>query len=229
MKTIQDFPKLIEQIHVDMQEIQQELVAILGSNIKLEGNPNAAKIDEQLKEKAATLISAYQTDIERGVQCFLEYTHTDEHKRLGEIFGKLQATILHQAGIGPENPITDDDYAFLDQIAMRTLREKHWKEASCLFRLIIQLNVFYSRAWVGCACAEQEMHHNEIADQIYTLATLMLPFDPYIAAFAADFYVSQNQRTKAREVLTHCIEQLQKTPDFEPMYVKELTRQRAGI
>lgn len=219
--------QLVDKMNADLNAVQQDLIKLLGSNVKLEGNPNPARVEQQLQDQSRAMMGYYQEDIQRGVQCYLDFTHDDEKRRLGETFGKLQSLIQFQAGLGPSNPLVDDDYAFLDAIATRALQDHHFKEASCMFRLIIQLDLFYSRGWVGWACSEQEMHHIEVVDQIYSLAATVLPADAYIAAFASDFYFSENNRSKSVQVLRDCIDHLNQLPEASADIIRRLNQMLA--
>jgi hypothetical protein len=194
--------KIVEQEMLEAtKELQKHLFTL--------SLPNPLHTDEQRAAKcqhdAEEMFQALRTDIKRGVECYEQYVHPTERGALKTVFDKVFEQMEKVGRKETLSSLTNEDLAPLDAIATRTFAEKHLKEASCMWRFIIQLQPANSRAWVGWALAEQENHHIEIVEYIYNLGRELLPHDIYLAWFAADFYLTENKADMSREIINNTI------------------------
>jgi hypothetical protein len=191
----------------------------LGKELFDQSMPSPLETDKQraskCKHEAQHIFEALRVDIKRGVDCYTYYAHPAEKYELNILFGKIFENMEKFGRNEPLTPLTDEDIAPLDTIATRAFTEKHLKEASCMWRLILQLQPVNSRAWVGWAIAEQMNHHTEIAEHIYRLGRELIPHDIYLALFTADFYLTENKTNMAREIIHKTIDILKRIDGVE--------------
>lgn len=154
------------------------------------------------------ILEARKKDVEQGIQFFIKECTLNEQPTLKAIFLKTQSILNQIAKEGEVVPITNKDCDFLNTIANRKVANGNYEEASSMFRLIIQLNCFFSPAWVNWATAEEQLSHLEITFNIYNMALEFFPYNYYIILFAAEFYASYNQKEKALQLLKRSQEKL---------------------
>lgn len=214
-----------QQISEATKELQHQLLA--------QSMPNPLQTEEQRAAKcqhdAQQVFDALRIDIKRGIECYAQYTLPVEKEKLSALFNKIfdYMEIFGRKETPPA--LTDKDIAPLDIIATRTFAEEHYKEASCMWRFILQLQPTNSRAWVGWAIAEQMNHHTEIVEHIYRLGRELLPHDIYLALFAADFYLSENKADISREIIHKTFDTLKEIEGINPEAFDVLNQKLADI
>jgi tetratricopeptide (TPR) repeat protein len=185
----------------------------------------AAHYRQQVKQ----MFDAIHIDLKRGVECYVQQALPDEKERLQKTFSKIFA--ISQALVAKTTPVplNEEDYALFDTMATRTFVENQFKEASCMWRFLIQLQPENSRAWVGWAMAEQMNQNIDMVEHIYKMGLEILPYDVYLAMFAVDFYLSQSHPEKAREVISKAQEARQGVEGVKAEVSEELEKKLAEI
>ncbi len=161
---------------------------------------------EQLIEKC---LKFRQDDIGRGLQLFIDACKNEESTIFNDILARAQ---LQSLALVEGKEITTfligSDFEWLDKIVERKFQSHNYEESSCMFRFMIQMNSFFVPAWVGWADSEKNLGHLEIVESIYDIAMESFPYNFYLVLFAADFYISYNQKNKAGLVLNKAKEKL---------------------
>jgi tetratricopeptide (TPR) repeat protein len=201
---------LTDELNIRLKEVKEELKELLEREVPVHRAANPKKILARIEEESRCSIQAYQQDLNHIGRCLLEHIVPEEGEAVGKIFGKFQSYILACAGISPQNPLDEQDFTLLNAIATRTLSQNYFEHASSIWRLIIQCNPAYSRAWVGWAIAEHDLGHDTIVEQIYHLGLACLPQDRYILSFAVDYFLAENQKEKARKIVESALEEMNK-------------------
>lgn len=198
---MQDMEHVINMINQQVSEASKELQ----DQLFADSMPNPMQTEQQRAAKcqhdANQVFNALQTDIKRGIECYMNYALSSEQRELGKFFSKIFVYTQTAAKQNTPFALNEEDVNLLDNIATRTFSESHCKEASCMWRLIIQLDPTNSRAWVGWALAEQKNKNIECVEQIFRLGLELLPYNVYLALFAADFYMSENKIPIARGII----------------------------
>jgi hypothetical protein len=221
--------EMVERVNHEIRESAKELQDYLLANTM----PNPLQTEQQramrCEHEASQVFDALQVDLKRGIECYLEYALPSEKEELGRLFGKLLAILQTIANENVLPAFGNEDLTILDTIATRTFGEKRFKEASCMWRLIIQFKLTSSRAWVGWALAEEMNENDEVVENIYRLGLELFPYNAYIALFAADFYLSQGKAHIAQETINKTIETLKETEGVELSTLDELNKKLLEI
>lgn len=164
---------------------------------------SSEQLIEEWKQNLEENLKAFKKDIIKGFGLFKEKTPETDLPHLGGIVGKILSITAAAAGVSEQSPepITFEDYEFLEGIAKKELSAGNNLDASCMFRFIIQLEPLYSPAWVGWAVCEQEEGQLDVVEQIYEMALHLFPEDPMIGLYSAEFYLNNNKVSKAKEIL----------------------------
>src|SRR5205085_1347290 len=96
--------------------------------------------------------------------------------------------------------------------------------SSCMFRFIIQLDPFYSLAWVGWASSEHEINSVDEVAKIYDMALQALPLDYLIRIYSAEFYIGINNKQKAKEILKQTFDEMVQNREEETIAYQEVTK-----
>lgn len=221
--------EVLDSINQERLEVGNQLEELLLSHC----TPTPLKTEQQQRakcqEKVNLLFKTLEVDMKQNIECYLNHTLPHEKETLAhsivKIFLSFQALFEKKEAV----PFTDEDWAPFDVIATRTFSEDKFKEASCMWRLIIELSPMYSRAWVGWALAEQMSGHHDVVNQIYHLTKELFPYDAYIALFAADFYLCENKPHEARERIQNTIQKLKEVEGIAPETYEALNHKLAEI
>ncbi len=165
------------------------------------------QLDEQDNQIDELMVFAHR-DTEKAVELFLNECLPEERLKVEEIFFKAVSRLGEITGKFDAHSITLEECECLEEIAKRKLIGHDYYNGSHMYRFIIQLNGFFSEAWVGWALCEQELGNWEAVDLIYQMALEFMPYDYYIILFAADFYISINRKEKAIAILEKGKQQL---------------------
>jgi hypothetical protein len=147
-------------------------------------------------------INLSETDIKRGLQLFFDNITEEENQKLKNFFNNYihQNLVIFEVK-NVKDSFNELDYELLENITNRQFANHKYEESSCMFRFIIQTNFIYFPAWVGWADSEKSLGRHEIVAAIYEMAMAFFPNNPYLVLFAADFYISNNQKDIAISLL----------------------------
>lgn len=213
----------------NVTQIQKDLNLAL-SKVADELTQHLTSQNPSKSEQSDDLTKLYKLDLTRGIECYLQEGSSEEKKRFQDILDRLKLL----ANSGPlkkkkDYPLTDGDISFLDSLAARVLGEKKFKEASCMWRFIIQLIPFYDRAWVGWAISETELGHREIVAQIYQAGLEFLPNSVFLAKYASNFFCIEGKKDQARTLVQNTLKALHQGQERDVESIKVLEDQLSHL
>lgn len=149
--------------------------------------------------------------IEKGKevpQLFDQIALESEKKQVAEIFHQLAEKAATQELTSISFLVDDEALDFLNEIARRAVGEGKFEIAASLYQFLLQLDLSYGNGWIGLAICAHEICGEEGAQQTYELGLSLLPNDPLLAIYAAEFFILTDKKEKAMEILEPLSEKL---------------------
>lgn len=176
------------------------------SNLKPSKLKSIEDCENQARQEIDLAFDEYLSSLGKGLELYGEKTLPEEKADLETIMQKLNKK--KSKNTNSEFLIDLEEVAFLDKIARREIAHHHYEEANLMYRWMLSFVPTFNLAWIGVAIAEQQLNHISDAEEIYSLAMQILPDDYLLHSFAAEFFLSQKNPGKAKEILNELMERM---------------------
>ncbi len=159
-------------------------------------------------------LEQFKKDLAKGTELLLRSALPNERNELEKIFEKIHTQFEDKSNTPVE--FHAKDAVFLETIANRELQHGDIQVANHLFRFIIALMPYYNRAWVGYMISLLKSGDAPNAEAVLSMAMKLFPNDPFTHIYAAQFYIINHDKTKAKKILKAISDHLAILPEKDP-------------
>lgn len=111
--------------------------------------------------------------------------------------------------------LTDEKIELYYAQAFRLYNSGKYMEASCIFRMLIFLDVTQPRYAMGLAACAHMMKDYDAAIKLYTMCSVLDSKDPLAPFHASDCYIQKNDPASAMMLLEMAVLRAGKRPEFQ--------------